>query len=112
MAYSTLGINLMLDALAPAFISAHTADPVDSGTNEVSGGTYARQSITWNASAAKNLNSSNVPSIPIPAATTVTHLGFWDSLTGGVYLGSADIVDETFASAGTVVVTDADLSIS
>lgn len=112
MSFSTDGINLMLDTLAPAFISAHTGDPADSGVNEVSGGSYARQSITWNAAAAKNLNSSNVPSIPIPAATTVTHLGFWDALSGGTYLGSADITDETFASAGTIVVVDADLSIS
>lgn len=112
MPYSTLGKNLMLDALVPAFVSAHTADPADTGANEVTGGSYARKSITWNSAAAGSLDSSNIPVLDIPAGITVTHLGFWTLSTGGVYLGSSNITDETYSNAGTLTLTDADLDLN
>lgn len=78
MPFTTAGKNQMLDNLGVTHVSAHTADPGDTGANEVSGGSYARQSITFGAAAAGALDSSNTPVIPIPAGTTVTHLGFLD----------------------------------
>lgn len=43
------GENLALDGLAAgvSWISLHTADPSTGGTDEVSGGTYTREAITW-----------------------------------------------------------------
>jgi hypothetical protein len=112
MPYTVVGKNTMLDALGVAFVSAHTAAPGESGTSEVTGGTYARKSITFSAAAAGNLDSSNVPVLDIPAGTTVTHIGYWSAVTGGTFLASSDVTDETYSNAGTLTVTDADLDLN
>lgn len=112
MPYTVTGKNTMLDNLGVTHVSAHTADPTDSGLNEVTGGTYARVSITFSAAASGNLDSSNAPSINIPAGVTVSHVGYWSALTGGTFLGYSDTVNETFNNAGTLTVTDADLDLN
>lgn len=114
MALNNAALDLMLDALDDVIthVSAHTADPGATGTSEVSGGAYARESITFAASSAGNLNSSNTPVINIPAATTITHIGFWTALTAGTFYGSMDITDEVFGSAGTYTLTDADINLT
>ncbi|HSH52628.1 MAG TPA: hypothetical protein VK982_12965 [Bacteroidales bacterium] len=59
-------------------LSLHTADPTDTGTNEVTGGSYARQTLSWASPANGEITTdldvefSNMP------ATTVTHVGIWD----------------------------------
>ena len=112
MPYTTTGKNTMLDALGVTHVSAHTAAPGETGLNEVSGGSYARQSITFTAAAAAAKDSSNTPAVPIPAATTVTHIGYWDALTVGNFLGFDDITDETFGAAGTLTLSDVDLTLT
>lgn len=120
MPYSTAAKNLMLNALRGTnpttpitHVSAHTASPGDTGTNEVSGGGYARVAIAFSAPAAGTMDdSTNGATITIPAGTTVTHIGFWSASSAGTFLGYADVTDETFASAGTYTVTDADLDLN
>lgn len=106
--------NAMLNQLGTLITHAslHTADPGTNGANEVSGGSYARQAITWNAAASASLDNNANPVFPVPAATTVTHIGFWSALTNGTFYGSADITDEVFAGAGTYTATDVDVSLS
>jgi hypothetical protein len=41
------------------YLSLHTADPGTTGANEVSGGSYARQAITWNAASGGEQTSSD-----------------------------------------------------
>jgi hypothetical protein len=116
MPYSILGKNAMLNALGAlaVFASLHTADPGESGTNEVTGGSpaYARKAITWNAAASGSMDDSNVPVFDVPAATTVSYVGFWSLVTGGVFYGSANVTDEVFAAQGTYTLTDADLDLN
>lgn len=114
MALTSGALDAMLDHLDTLIthVSAHTALPDGAGSNEASGGSYARQSITFAASSAGNLNSSNTPVIPIPAGTTITHLGLWSALTVGTFYGSVDITDETFGSAGNYTVTDLDVNLT
>jgi hypothetical protein len=105
----------MLNALAALAVkvSLHTADPGENGSNEVTGGSpaYARQSITWNAAANGSMDDSNVPVFDVPAGTTVSYVGFWNS-AGSVFYGSANVTDEVFASQGTYTLTDADLDLN
>lgn len=106
--------NAMLNNLGGLITHAslHTADPGTTGTSEVAGGTYARQSITWNAAATSNLDNLANPVFNVPAATTVTHVGFWSAVTAGTFYGSATVTSETFVGAGTYTVSDADISVS
>ena len=120
MPYSTAAKNLMLNALKGTnpttpitHVSAHTASPGDNGANEVAGGSYARQAIAFNAAASGSMDdSTNGAAIPIPAGTTVTHIGFWSASSGGTFLGYVDVSDEAFTNAGTYTVTDADLDLN
>lgn len=112
MPYTTAGKNAMLDALGVTHVSAHDGAPGDSGANEISGGSYARQSITFASASSGAIDSSNTPVIPIPAGATVDQLGFWDSLSGGNCLATADVTNEVFGSAGNYTVTDADLDLN
>lgn len=100
MSYTDNAKNLMLDALKgtnpTAFIthaSLHTAFPGGTGIAEVTGGSpaYARKSVTFNAAAAGNLDSSNTPLLDVPASTTVGWLGFFSAVTAGTFLAYAPL---------------------
>lgn len=114
MALNDNAKNAMLDHFGTlaGFLSAHTADPGSTGASEVTGGTYGRVAVTWNAAAAANLDSSNQPVLNIPGGTTVTHLGLWSASTAGTFYGGLDIVDETFAGDGTYTASDVDVNLT
>lgn len=104
MSFNNDGKNAAVNGIAAAgtYISAHTADPSTTGTNEVSGGSYARQQTTWAAASAGSRAGSQV-SVPIPAATSVTHWGIWSASTAGTFLGGFALgATETFGAAGTL----------
>ena len=68
------------------YLALYTSDPTDSDTGtEVSGGSYARQSITFGAPS--NGVTTNSAAIEFPQATgswgTVSYVGIRDALTTG-----------------------------
>lgn len=68
------------------YLALYTTDPTDADTGtEVSGGSYARQSITFGAPS--NGVSTNSAAIEFPQATgswgTITHVAIRDALTVG-----------------------------
>lgn len=77
---SNVALNQMLTTLAGQFdqVSLHTAYSA-SGANEVTGGSYARQNITWNSAASGALDSSNAPSFSVPSGNTIRFIGFWET---------------------------------
>lgn len=61
-------------------LSLHTADPGEDGsTAEVTGGSYARQAITFAAASAGVSSMSNSPSFTDMPACTVSHIAIWDN---------------------------------
>jgi len=95
--------NAILDSRTYDSISLHTAAPNDSGSNEVSGGTYARATgLTFGAANTGRRTASTQPTLNVPGLTTVTHIGFWG---GGTFRGWYDCENETFAADGTYKVT-------
>ena len=110
--------NAMLDADSttwpPNQVSLHTADPGNGSTasagTEVTGGTYARQAITWAASASGSKAASGQPVFQVPASTTITHLGYW---RGTTFLGSRPLdAAQTYSTAGTYTATAVTESLS
>lgn len=68
------------------YLALYTTDPTDADTGtEVSGGSYARQAITF--SSPSNGVTSNSAAIEFPTATaswgTITHIGIRDASTAG-----------------------------
>jgi len=100
---------VMLDALVSTYttvyVSAHTADPTLTGGAEVTGGSYARQALSYNAASGNSKTTSATATIPIPAGNTVTYLGLWSLASGGVFLGQVAITSEAFGSDGNLDVT-------
>lgn len=105
--------HVMLDELATVavFVSLHTADPGATGTNEVTGGSYTREAITWNPASSGALDNDANPVFDVPAGTTITHVGLWSAASGGTWYGSDDITSEVFGSAGTYTLTDFDITL-
>jgi len=103
--------NPMLDEAGTIATTAslHTALP-SAGSNEVSGGAYARQSVTWSAAAGSSLVAAGAVVFSVPGSTSVTHLGLWGS--GNTWLGSIELNNpEEFASAGTLTIDPLSLSL-
>jgi hypothetical protein len=109
MAYNDTALNVMVDALASAgtYISAHTADPGATGTNQHGN----RVQTTWGAAgtgvnAGKRVGSQ--VSIAVSAGTQITHWGIWSTVTNGTgtfYGGFALGTAETFSNAGNLLHT-------
>lgn len=121
----TLDHNLKNDAqfsfTAPTttYAALFTADPTEAGslTNEVTGGSYARPSITWGTIASGSVSNSALVQFATASAPwgTVTHIAIMDAATSGnvLYygaLGTAKAVgigDDVSFAIGALVVTEA-----
>lgn len=84
------------------YVGLHSANPGATGANEISGTRVGP--ISWTAGSADGIYTSGSISFTVPAGTTISHLGFWDSPSGGVFLDSAAAA-VTFVTAGTYTVT-------
>ncbi len=113
MPITAAGKNIGLDDIAgsASHVALFNGDPSGAGT-ETSGGSYARQSITWNTAAAGNLDSSNTPTFTVPSGATVNFAALYTALTGGVLLAYKAITSETFATEGSLVISDFDVAIN
>lgn len=71
------------------YVGLFTTDPTDAGTGtEVSGGSYARQSVTFNSAMGTNPTyTDNTATLTWPTATanwgTVGWIGVFDNVSGG-----------------------------
>jgi hypothetical protein len=78
--------NTSYTSAATVYLALYTTDPTDADTGtEVTGGSYARQSITFGAPS--NGVSTNSAAIEFPQCTAswgaVTHVGIRDASTAG-----------------------------
>jgi hypothetical protein len=100
------------------YVGLWTADDgLEAGTitSEVSGGSYARQSVTFGA--ASSGSASNSATVTFPAATanwgTVTHVAVMDASTGGnVIFHGAVTSSKTIESGDTFQISSGNLTIS
>ena len=86
--FTSAFVNTTLDSAIAVGdkLSLHTAYST-TGANEVTGGSYARQTGTWNAASGRSKALSSAVSFTgLPAATTVAFVGHWDS-AGSVFKG-------------------------
>lgn len=100
--------NAMLTHLASLAtkVSLHNA----SGT-EISGGTYARQTIAWGTASGGSISDTSIPAFNIPAGATVARIKLWNS-AGSTEYADFTVTAETFANAGTYTITDLTLDLN
>lgn len=113
MALNANGLNAEVEGLTAVagFASLHTAEPDANGSNEVSGGSYTREAITWASASGGTAVSSGDIVFDVPTSTTITHLGYWSAGTAGTFYGFRALdVSQTFSSAGTYTIAAGNLS--
>lgn len=77
-AYSTTNI----------YVSLHDGHPGETGANEVTGGSYARQQTAFGAAASGSATNSQQEDFTSMPATTVFFAGLWDASTVGNFLAA------------------------
>lgn len=116
---STLGENACLSgglAATATWLGMNSSDPGTTGTGEISGGSYARQAVTWGSASGGSISNSGSIVTPIPASTTIAYFSTWNtstvSGTTGYAVGGALSSSQTFSTAGTFTIASAGLTIS
>ena len=119
----TISVNAILDqnfgavAFTPptaVFVSLFTTAPTDygagSGGVEVTGGSYARSSVTNNltnfpvaAARAKSNGTAIAFTSPTAAWGTVVAFGYYSAITGGTWIGGGDLTTNQTISSGNTV---------
>jgi hypothetical protein len=114
MGLNNNGRNESLNGLISkaVYASLHTANPGDTGSNEVSGGSYTRKPLTWGTPSNGSVSITNQPVFDVPGGTTVSYVGLWSAASGGTFYGWADITDETFGGNGTYTLQSFTVSIT
>lgn len=96
------------------YIALFTASPnAGGGGTEVTGGSYARQSITFGAIASGSMSSSNTITFTGLPSATITHYAIFDAVSSGDMKGygalssTATVTsgDQMQFSAGTITVS-------
>lgn len=101
---------------ATVYLALYTSNPTDAGTGtEVSGGGYARQTITF--SAPTNGVSASSADVLFPIATagwgTVTHIGVFDASTSGNLLYHGQLTNsKTIATDDQLKIATGDISVT
>lgn len=105
--YDTTARNVAVDAIAALAVrvALHTGDPggANSASNEVTGGSYARGTIAWNAAASGAATPTGNVVIDVPSGQTVSWISLWNS-AGTVRYLKKDVTDEAFGADGTYTV--------
>ncbi len=107
------GKNLMLTGFtgSATYVSLHTADPSTNGANEVTGGSYSRESAAWGSPSNGAVSNGSSIVFDVPGSTTITHLGYWSASTSGTFYGSRALdANQTYATAGTYTISAGNLS--
>lgn len=69
------------------YLSLHSASPGDTGANEISGGSYARQAITFGDASGGSMASTDAQNFTgMPAESGNLWFGIYTAATGGTYL--------------------------
>jgi hypothetical protein len=100
-------------AVAQPYVSLHTADPGEDGSNECTGGSYARQSGSFTTAASGAVETdADIEFTGMPACT-VTHVGVWDAVSAGNFLwGGALSASKTVNAGDTFKINSGDLDIT
>ena len=73
---------------------------VDGTGTEISGGTYARQAVTWTSASSGTVRPNADLTFDVPAGTTVGGWRGFSALTAGTNYGGETLANESYTNAG------------
>ncbi len=109
MAMSTGYLNAIADAGKALLTHVGLVD--ETGT-EITGGTYARQAVTWGSASNGDVRLGGDETFNIPAGVTVGGWRGYSASTAGTDYGGGDLTQEEFVGAGTYTLTGASTGIN
>ncbi|HEY9440150.1 MAG TPA: hypothetical protein VIS29_16195 [Streptomyces sp.] len=98
-------------ANAGAALITHLGLVDDVGT-ELSGGSYARQAVTWTSSSGGEISPTADLVFDVPASATVAGWRGYSASTAGTDYGGTALTSQAFATAGTYTLLAASTSIT
>lgn len=103
-------------AVTTSYASLHDGAFGETGANEVTGGSYARQAITWAAAASGAMSTSaqlDFTSMPAVGGGGITDAGVWDASTvGNALWGGAVTTAKTTNAGDTVQILSGNLTLT
>jgi hypothetical protein len=100
-------------AVATPYVSLHTADPGETGADEVTGGSYARQAGSFTTASGGAVETDADLEFESMPACTVTHVGVWDAESNGNFLWGGALTASKQVNAGdTFKIASSDLSVT
>lgn len=82
------------------FVALHTGSPGTTGANEVTGGTYTRQLITFSLPSAGIKTSTNSQLWTGLPSCTISFFGFWTAASSGTYIAGGPLASTIIIPAG------------
>jgi hypothetical protein len=95
-----------------AFATLHSASPGTTGANEMSGGSYARQSCSWNAASGGTKTNSSSLTFSTAGTTAVTHMDGNSASSAGTWGVGSPLSSSVTAASITVAAGAISLSAS
>lgn len=78
--------NLMLGTPTVDLASLHTGHPGNDGlSNELAGGGYARQPVTFAAASSGERDATTTPAFSVAAGSTIATVGYWQNLSTDLF---------------------------
>ena len=87
-------------AVALPWASLHDGDPGETGANEITGGSYGRQSVSFAAAAGGSCDSNATLDFTSMPSGTITHVGLWDASSGGNFLVGGSLTAQKTVNTG------------
>lgn len=108
-------LNAESFSVSTVYVALHSGDPGETGANEVSGGSYARQSAVFSPVSNNEWdNDNNIDFTGMPA-TTVDHVSLWDASSAGNCLWTSSgqsAMGDSVGSGETYRIQAGDLSVT
>lgn len=91
------------------FLALYTNNPGPTNTGtELTGGSYARQSITFGSIVSGQMKNSNTITFSALPASVATHYGIFDAVSGGNLLAYGQLTTPIVSEAGDSAIFDTD----
>lgn len=105
--------NSAVPAITTVYVSLHTGDPGETGASEATGGSYVRQSSSFDVAAAgATANTGAITFTSMPSGT-LTHVGCWDASSAGNFLwGGSLTASKTLNTGDTFQINAGDLDVT
>jgi hypothetical protein len=102
-AQANAAIAAMFPSPGSDYLGLNSASPSTTGANEVSGGSYSRQSCAIGAPSSGTVQNTGAMNFTNMPAVTVSYFSLWSAASGGTYEGGGQLTSSLTVPSGATV---------